>query len=260
MKHSIIALLFSFALIHCSKQGSSPVEPLPEPLFMTSIDSIVISDSTILAFAYGDSKYPEGFYTENLSGIIYYDNTHDIIPSSQRVGHPYELSTDDIAQARLWSESSALNRSRHWELESESETNKYFQFRRVRVGDPDRLSRIHKLSYVDRSMFLLDPLDPSPIFAKLNTRPVDSSSVRSLIEYLWFVDNYDLYGAIALTGVVRQSVDTVQYVLYNIQLVGGDFGIRDKVYLYRSLYSVSTETGFVQMLKKTLRTVDGKLN
>ena len=91
---------------------------------------------------------------------------------------------------------------------SESQTEKYFQFRRVYQQDTNDvvLDRVHKLSYVDRSMF--DWFNPTRFIARLNVSPIDTLVAQNLVEYLWFVWNYNIGGAQVVATVNRQSIDT----------------------------------------------------
>jgi hypothetical protein len=221
-----------------------------------TIDSISLADTTLLRFASTGPKYPAGFYNEDLGDAsIYYENTLSILPLGQRIPSAFELSTDNRDQAFAWSESSAVNSSDYRMLQSERETERFFEFRRVNQNNPKDiiLSRVHKSSYIDRSMY--DKFNPSPIVAQLNARPIDTETVRTLVEFFWFIDNYELYGAKVLQEVTSQSPDSILCALYHIQVVFGDWGISDRIYLYRSLYSVSTQSGIVSHSETTVRDV-----
>jgi hypothetical protein len=82
---------------------------------------------------------------------------------------------------------------------------------------------VHKLSYIDRSMF--DKFNPTQLIARLNVRPIDPVAVRDMVEYLWFIENYEILGANALATITRESVDTAWCVVYHIGMIKGDFGI-----------------------------------
>ena len=261
MKHSNPVILLAAIICGCSNQSSSPTEPLPIKSGQAAFDSITISDSQILALAYSSYKYPNGFYREDLAGgSIYYDNTLSILPASQRSDHAFELSTNSRDQALAWSESTGVNSAYYRKLESESQTDRYFQFRRVYQQDTNDvvLDRVHKLSYVDRSMF--DWFNPTQFIAKFNVRPIDTSAVQNFVEYLWFVWEYNTNGSQVVATVNRQSIDTSWCVMYSLGRAGGDFGIPDMITLYRSIYSVSRQSGEVLFSTSVVRTIQGKNN
>jgi len=261
MKNLLLAIGLVIGVCGCSKQTPSPTQPVLSGDYQTSFDSITISDSQIRSLTYSSYKYPNGFYQENLGrGSIYYNNTLSILPLNQRSAHSTELSTNNQDQALAWSESTAINSAYYRKLVSESQTDKYFQFRRVYQKDTNDmvLDRVHKLSYLDRSMF--DSFNPTPLIARLNSRPIDSILVQNLVEYLWFVENYDIYGAQVLATVNRQSIDTAWSVIYSLQRAGGDFGLPDEITLSRSMYSVSTQSGNVWFSITPIRTIQGRYN
>jgi len=261
MKNSILIIVLTAIICGCSKQPPSPTEPLPANNFLAAFDSITISNSQILSLAYSSYRFPEGFYQENLAGgSIYYENTLSILPLSQRSPHAFELSTNSQNQALAWSESSAVNSAYYRKLVLESQTDKYFQFRRVYQQDTNDviLDRVHKLSYIDRSMF--DWFNPTPYIARLNVRPIDTTIAQDFVEYIWFVWNYDLGGAQVVATVNRQSIDTAWCVMYTLGRVGGDFGVSDEITLYRSIYSISLQSADVILSTSTLRTVQGNKN
>lgn len=264
MKQSLLFVVTSVVFLCCTKDASLSVAPDPDALVHATIDSIAITDSTIRAFAYGPAKYPAGFYMEDHGEIIIYEDSHSILSLPERTGIPHELCTDSIAEARGWSEAAAANKSGSWELRSERATSMYFEFRWANASQVIVRSRIHRQAYVDRSMYPLDPLDPYPSrpspFAVLNGRPIDTSSVRMLVEYLWFVNNYDMGGNIVVAGVMDRSSDSIRYALYHLSVSYGDVGLKDAIVLRRSLYSVSPWTGQVVASHRSIRMVQGKLN
>ncbi len=209
--------------------------------------------------AYTSYKYPDDFYHEDLGGAsIYYNNTLSILPLGSRTRHWVELSTDDRDQAFAWSVATDTNSAYHRDLVSERQTDKYFEFRRVYLKNPtdDILSKVHKLSDVDRSMF--DYFNPAPLIAKLNIRPIDFVSFREFVGYYWFVQNYNIGGEQVLATFSRQSADSVWCVVYQLSVNYGDIGMHDEISLGRSLYSVSRQTGDVFLSSTVLRTIQGR--
>lgn len=261
MRTNPLLLAVAIFIAGCSDRDVSPIQPEPAISYVATFDSISITDEALLQLSYSWFKFPPGFYQENLAGAgIYYENTLSIIPLSQRTDHSSELSTNSRDQALAWSESTSVNSAYYRTLESERQTDKYYEFRRVYQQNPIDvvLSRVHKLSYIDRSMF--DSFHPTPLIGVLNLSPIDTSSVRTLTEYLWFTQNYSTHGAKALAAVPAESPDSVKCALYPIQIVYGDFGVRDQISLYRQQYSVERQTGSIVLNKSLLRTVQGRTN
>ncbi|HEY9164593.1 MAG TPA: hypothetical protein VIS48_00365 [Candidatus Kryptonia bacterium] len=107
---------------------------------------------------------------------------------------------------------------------------------------------------------MFDSFNPTPLIARLNPRPIDTSVVQDFVEYFWFVWNYNVSGAQALATVTRQSVDTSWCVMYSLERMGGDFGVPNEIILLRSVYSVSRQSGDVLLSTSTGRKVQGKNN
>ncbi len=258
MNRILKSLLLLVFINGCTDQSALITQPEMPVNYEATFDSINISDSLLVSLAYSTNKYPEGFYQEDLNGAsIYYENTLSILPTDQRTSHATELSTNDRDQAFAWSESTAVHSSYYRKLESESETDKYFQFRRVYEQRPSDviLDRVHKLSYVDRSMY--DSFNRTPRIAKMNISPIDTLSVKEFVEYIWYVWNYNIYGSKAIATVSRQSNDSTWCVLYSLGESMGDWGMQDEIFLYRSVYSVSRQTGNVIYSSSLLRTIKG---
>ncbi len=245
----------------CSPNNQMPTEPGVSNNFKVTFDSLIIADSSVLSIVYSSFKYPKGFYQENLdSGSIYYVNTLSILPLEERTSNSSELSTDSLEQALKWVELTEENNLYHRKISSELEANKYFQFRLEDKSNTKNISldRVHKLTYIDRSMY--DSFHPTPLIAKLNFRPIDTVSVQEFVEYFWFVWHYNINGSQAIAIINRQSVDTTWCVLYTLSKVGGDFNTYDKITINRLIYSVSRLTGNVIFSKTAERTINGKLN
>jgi len=259
MKRTFIFLLAILPLEGCTKKEGLPTQPVSESPYSATVDSISISDDAILQLVYSQFEFPEGFYHEDLADTgIYYENTISVSPLSARPDYSSELSTNDHNQALAWSESSAVFSAYYRSLLYESQTEKYFQFCRVYQAHPSDVlfSRVHKLSYLDRSMF--DYFHPTPLIGVLNFKPIDSSSVRTLIQYLWFTHNYNVEGSKALATPVSESSDSVFCALYLVQTNFGDIGMPDQIRLTRELYAVDKQSGKIFLSTSIIRTIQGK--
>jgi len=241
-KFFFINMIFLVLLIGCSLQ-----EPIPD-------------DDEILAIAYSSYKIPDDFYREDLDGgSIYYDNSLSILPLNERISSSFQLCTDDLDQAREWSEATSQNSSYYRKRVEESETEKYFQFRRVYEQNPTDiiLSRVHKQSYLDRSMY--DFFNPGTILGQYNKKPYNLEEVQELIEYLWFTDYYALGGRKVLDSSI--SVDRLHFIcmLNEIQIVYGDWGIRDEITVLESTYFINKTDGKITYSQEVLKTIQGKM-
>ena len=107
---------------------------------------------------------------------------------------------------------------------------------------------------------MFDWFNPTRFIARLNVSPIDTLVAQNFVEYLWFVWNYNIGGAQVVATVNRQSIDTAWCVMYSLGKVGGDFGVGDEITLYRSIYSVSRQSGDVLLSTSTVRTIEGKSN
>ncbi len=253
----------AFLTIACFLVGCTDNDDLllPPTGYAISFESIAITDDEILQMVYSPFKVPGKFYQEDIGQAgIYYENTLSILPLDQRTTDAFELSTNSRDQALAWSESTSVHSSYYRTVVSATETYRYFQFRRVYLEHPTDvvLSRVHKLSYLDRSM--ADLFHPTSLLGVLNLRPVNDSSITALAQYLWFIRNYNTGGAKALGTATRQTADTVHCALYETQVSYGDWGMFDEIRLIRQQYSVSVHTGEIRLTESVLRTVQGESN
>ena len=218
-----------------------------------------VNEDQILQMVYSSYKYPQGFYQEELTkSSIYYENSVSVKPMQQRETYWVELCTNDHDQARAWSDSSNAYSSASRVVVSERETEKYFEFKRSDSSPWSLLSRVHKKSYLDRSMY--DRFHPGPILGTYMKRPILSSDVKSLIEYIWFVENYEFYGAKVVSVDAKESESAHQILIIETRVSGGDFGLRDMITVYESTYSVNKLDGAITLSKKVQRFIEGRMN
>ena len=215
----------------------------------------------ILEIAYSTYKMPDDFYREDLDGgSIYYNNTLSILPLGQRTSNSYQLCTDDKDIARDWSEATSQNSAYYRELVDETETEKYFQFKRVWDENPTDiiLSRVHKKSYLDRSMY--DFFNPGDIIGQYNKKPYKIEAVQELVEYLWFTENYNISGRKVLESSI--SLDQSHFIckLKEIKIAGGDWGIRDQIILFETYYFINRTDGKITISQSDLKTIEGRSN
>ncbi len=221
---TIIPTLLAFAFLHCQAQ----------------------EDET-LRLAYSDQKYPAGFYQDPKEARtdLYYENTVSIQALSQRPSTWFELCTDDISQARAWSEASNMYSSQQRALITEVQTEKYFEFQRAMNFH----SRVHRCSFLDRGMYdrnldgFYDRYSESRygvprVIGKLNAKPLTIALVKDAVEYLWFIDFYNLSGRNVIDSTGADTGNSITHTLRQTSVVYGDFGICDQVRVIRSDYRV----------------------
>jgi hypothetical protein len=224
-------------------------------------DSTQITTENIMRAVYSSYKYPATFQQEDYQGASpYYENTISIYRTNARPSYWIELSTNDRNQAYAWSESSNVNSAYYRKIVAERETDKFFEFRRAWEEHPTDvvLSRIHKSTYLDRSMY--DRISPKDTIAVFKYLPVDTTKVKNLIEYLWFAGNYNFAGAKVLCNYIIDRTNCVEYLLFSTEVSRGDWGLNDQIDVVRSSFVVSKQSGSVVFKKQTIQSLIGKRN
>ncbi len=194
----IIAVSF-IALILASCNDNNVTEP-------------IINADTLYNFAYYGEKWPRGFYQEDsLEGSIYYENSVSIKPLNERKDVWIQLCSDNIDTARKWSELSSEYSSYYRDLISERETVKYYEFKRVYSANKKDiiLSRVHKCSYLDRSIY--DFFKDGDTIGVFNKKNFDKNDVKELIEYIWFVEHYDIGGKVYQSFTEQENSMYIHY-------------------------------------------------
>lgn len=238
-----------------------PVEPPAPPDSFVWTPDTTWSDARLLAAAYTDSyTLPPGFYREPAPEYAapYYVNTVSVAPLASRPMHWIELSTENVAQARAWAESTCAFNSEPTTVDPGEPlvTTRWLEFATTRTrGGPGVPMRAHRASYLDRSMY--DRLSPGSVIGRFG-QDVTPAHVRGLAEYLWFLDNRTLVGAKALASAGAEMSGAVTHSIWGITVVRGDFSMSDAVVLDREDFSVRKSDGAVTRRIYTLRTVRGR--
>ena len=222
-------------------------------------DSTQITDDNVLRAVYSSYKVPPEFYTEDFNGgSPYYENTVSIHSTTVPWPRWIELSTNDRNKAFAWSESSCTYSTPYLRLDAERETEKYFEFRRIWPEHPKFiiLSRVHKASYLDRSTF--DRMSPGDTLGMFREPSVDNDQVKELIEYLWYIENYNLEGAKVLCSYVVNQTDYVEYIMFHTTVSYGDFRLYDSINIIRSNFKVAKVSGIITHKKQMLRWIRGQ--
>lgn len=259
MRNKRIATIAACALLSSCDGGRLPIEVLlfPPPVFGPA-DS-VFTDEQLLRAAYSDYAYPPGFYQEPGTGTVpYYVNTLSIAPACCQPSDIRELATDDPMQARAWAESTVAHSTIRAGLDTVPKvTERYFEFQPLasssaRDGVP---MRAHRLAYLDR--WMLDRLRPDSLQGRLNARPIDDAAIRDVSEYLWWRD-LRLGDCRVLSSFSLPPPRNDTHVIYHARLDYGDWGMYDRIHLFRSSYRVSPVTGDIVLKTERLRTILGQ--
>lgn len=255
----MLAACLLFAAGCTSRDEINPIYVPPNNQPPIIQDSTQLTDEIVLQAVYSNYKYPAGFYQEDLQGgSPYYVNTLSILPINDRVPHAYELSTDSRDQAFAWSESTSVNSSYYRKLVSERQTEKYFEFRRVWSEDPNDivLSRLHKTSYLDRSMY--DRFNAGDTIGIFKKSEINTATVKELIEYLWFIGSHETGGSKVLCSYVIDGGSFVKYILFYTSVSYGDWNMSDRINLMRGVYLVGKSSGVITKSDNILRTISGR--
>lgn len=221
-------------------------------------DQTEFSDRDLLNAMYTNYYMPPGFYEERNEGSRYYENTVSI---EQNCGDPdssvwVELCTNSLDQATAWSETSAVHSSYYRTLVSQSETEKFFEFTRVWLEHPNDvlLSRVHKCTYLDRSMY--NRAYPGDVIGVFNVRPITLGGIHELCEYLWL--NSYLPASKVLSSFTEDLGDQFQHTIYEIWFGGADWGICEGIALKKRLFVVKKDSGEIRMSVEAIRGIQGE--
>ncbi len=195
-------------------------------------------------------------------GPTYYVNTVSVEPLDSRTYRSIELCSNDVGTARTWAERSLADSSEPAEIQSESETDKYFQFS---YAVPSRselsLMRALKCSYFSPS---IDKLSAAwnfgrPSDAEIGTLGVDMTAddVRQFAEYDWFHNWSSDNGANWLETRVSEGRSVV-VDLYSTEFSMADFGLCDMIGFDRWRYVFDRETRKVRLTYENLDEVRGQ--
>lgn len=235
-------MLFLFVISGCEKDK---VKRTPE-------------EEHILELAYSkDYTYPIGFYHELIdTGSIYYENTVSIKPINQRQDICIELNTNDKNEARAWSNESNEYSSVNREIISESETEKFFEFKRenVKYAKDILLSRVHKTSYFQPVQNKFGVSDTT--IGKYNG-DLNLTSVKELVEYLWSCGTMGVSYSKVLESEIKEYNDHFEYYIQAILIVYGDFDLYDEITVYDNLVKLNKSDRELIIKTNRVKTIQG---
>jgi hypothetical protein len=240
------SFLISIVISSCKKNLNSP--------------ETIISDKELYSLVYSDYIWPIDFYQEDsLDGIFYYETTSSIKPQGHGSNVLYQLCTNNIDTARNWSELSSNYGPYYMDLVSQKETEKYFEFKRVYSVRPSEfyLSRVHKCSYIDRSMY--DLFYRGEILGVFNKNNFNQDDVKELIEYLWFIKHYYLGTKVHLSLTEKNDLHFTHHI-YEIKVVYGDWGEKDRISYIKNTFHIKISNGEITHQTELIKQIDGKQN
>jgi len=165
----------------------------------------------------------------------------------------YELCTDDWNQALNWSELGAENSPQYSDLVETNDDPRFFEFGRVRQGDPTFFirARVFKCAYLDRAAAnLRAAAGPA---GKLNLRPLTAAELRSLSEYLWQFTKYNNFGNAVLESSGSSTSTTLSHTLHmGVLARAGISSTCDRVDVIAWRHTLDTTTGTLQLEVTTL--------
>lgn len=217
------------------------------------------SDLQIAQSVYGSGpRTPAGFYADSPpSGYGYVSTMHvknANVDVTVAAPEPlYELCTDDWNQALAWSELSAQHEPQYSDLVETNDDPRYFEFGRVREGDPTFYvrARVFKCAYLDRSEAnLRDAAGPA---GTLNRRPPTAAELRDLTEYLWQFTQYNNVGYSVLKSSGSSSSSGLTHVLHLGSLArGGLSNSCDRVDVMAWRHTLDAASGQLELEVETL--------
>jgi hypothetical protein len=244
MRHFLVILVALFLLMTgCSKRIANQFNG----------SNRTAEENQIVQLAYNiNYQYPIGFY-KNDSG--YYENTTSVTPLSQRKDIWIELSTNDRNQALAWSDSSDEYSSVHRVIISESETEKYFEFKRQSTSNNNDIifSRVHKTSYF---LPLLDRFKMPDTIGIYNGQ-LDSSKAKEFVEYLWSCGSLGIYSSKVIESQINEFNDYFQQYIKSFNVVYGDIGLRDSIFVYDNYFKLDKNSRILTIATKQADAFEG---
>lgn len=246
-----ISILISCEIFSNSDSGNEYTIPEFDP------DQSEFTDDEILNATYSEYKLPEYFYNENLGDTsLYYVNTVSIDSLDDEKW--IELSTNSFEQAKEWCfrftyENSLFDEGKEYE--------KYFEF--IRIYNPAAPNNIikfrtHRTSYLTRDNYdHFNKTDTLGVFKKDDFNDNDS---KELIDYLWFISNYNNASSKILSSYVDNKEQTIDIYHYELLIVYGDFGLYDDISLFEKIYRIGRETGCITVTENCVRSLNGRMN
>lgn len=251
-----IALAMTVALGSCGGGGGDDDAPSTATAAARAVEQ---SDLQIAQGVYGNgSRTPAGFYAQPAaSGQTHVSTVHlknTDLDASLTAPHPqYELCTNDWNQAADWSESIAQSAPQYADLVATNDDARYFEFDRVRDGEPQFYlrTRIFKCAYLDRAT--ADLRTPTGSAGQLNQRPLTAADLRTLSEYLWQFTSYNNFGHVVLKSSGTTTGSGLTYTLIMGKLVRNGLSAEcDRIDVIAWRHTADSTSGALELDVQTL--------
>jgi hypothetical protein len=252
-----LAALAAVVLSACGGGGGESSAPTPSA--SAPPRPVTQSDLQIAQSVYGTGpRTPAGFYADPPpSGHDYVATMHlknaDVDAAAVAPQPLYELCTDDWNQAFAWSELGAQNAPQYSDLVETNDDPRYFEFGRVRQGDPTFYvrARVFKCAYLDRAAANLRTAVGAA--GQLNRRPLTAGELRDLSEYLWQFTQYNNVGYAVIESGGTSTAASLTHTLHIGKLErGGVSASCDRVDVVAWRHTLDTTTGSLQLEATTL--------
>jgi hypothetical protein len=253
-----LAALAALGLSACGGGGGGD-SAAPTPNASAPPRPVTQTDLEIAQSVYGTGpRTPAGFSSDpKPSGHDYVATMHlknsDVDAAAIAPQPLYELCTDDWNQALAWSELGAENSPQYSDLVETNDDPRFFEFGRVRQGDPTFYirARVFKCAYLDRAAANLRA-SAGPA-GKLNRRPLTATELRDLSEYLWEFTQYNNVGYAVLESSGASTSTTLSHTLHIGVLARGALSNScDRVDVLAWSHTLDTTTGMLQLEVTTL--------
>jgi hypothetical protein len=142
------------------------------------------------------------------------------------------------------------------------ENDKFFEF--IRIKNPVDNSvikfRTHKTSYLTRDNYKYDYLNNSGTLGVFRKQNFTGNDTKELIDYLFFIRNYNHEGYKILSSFVVNKQLTIEVHHYELFIVGGDFNLYDGITLLKKVYEVDRSSGVIVVTWTNIREINGEFN
>jgi len=218
------------------------------------------TDEAVKSVVYNGPKYPSDFFQEGLFFVVLnYIRESDVLTF-------IEPSTNDYDTALIW----VHNRLNELSFDTTSLTDgqsneKYFEYYwpHPSLHKPVYMFRVHKSSYFegvefvgtsDMNMFNIVEL------GIVNYRPFTLQFAKEFFDQLWFYKHYNIGGAVVLKRTVSENTSSYKYTIYFTHTVFGDYGLRDKIRLFKGEFELNKSSGVSQINYTLVKEVLGNSN
>lgn len=249
-QHRLIMYVCTALLAACGGGGDAPSSTEQTPKTVSAHNRpVTLTDQQIATALYNDSaRTPQGFYSESTAPTTGYVATvhvksRDVFNNNALP--QYELCSDDWNEAYTWAEQAAQNGTTNGNLLETNTTSNFYEFVRERNTQPSGVtrSRVYRCAYLDRGGVNLSDADATHA-GQFNFRPITTTSIRQLAEYLWRFTQFNNYGSAVLKSATSTSAGELQQDLTIASLtLQGAAGGCDRIDIYSWTHTVDADSG-----------------